>query len=62
MNDVSSTTPRRYALSFTTGALLAREAALIAPVYIEQRDWEQVRDLAVKATCCRQGPAARASV
>ena len=34
--------------SFTTGALLAREAALLAPVYLEQRDWEQVRDVAVK--------------
>ena len=40
--------PRRYALSFTTGALLAREAALLAPVYSEQRDWEQVRALAVQ--------------
>ena len=48
MNDVLAAAPRRYALSFTTGALLAREAALLAPVYIEQRDWEQVRDLAVK--------------
>ena len=48
MNDVLAAAPRRYALSFTTGALLAREAALLAPVYIDQRDWEQVRDLAVK--------------
>ncbi len=48
MNDAVAIVPRRYALSFTTGALLAREAALLAPVYIEQRDWEQVRDLAVK--------------
>jgi BrxA len=47
MNDVLAA-PRRYALSFTTGALLAREAALLAPVYIEQRDWEQVRARAVK--------------
>lgn len=38
----------RYALSFTTGALLAREGALLAPVYVEVRDWEKVRDLAVK--------------
>jgi hypothetical protein len=49
MNDALGTTPRRYALSFTTGALLAREAALLAPVYVERRDWEQVRDLAVKS-------------
>jgi Putative inner membrane protein (DUF1819) len=48
MNDVLPATPRRYALSFTTGALLAREAALLAPVYVEQREWEQVRALAVK--------------
>jgi len=48
MNDALGTVPRRYALSFTTGALLAREAALLAPVYVKQRDWEQVRDLAVK--------------
>jgi len=48
MNDALSTAPRRYALSFTTGALLARETALLAPVYIEQRDWGQVRALAVK--------------
>jgi len=48
MNDVPVPAPRRYALSFTTGALLAREAVLLAPVYGEQRDWEQVRDLAVK--------------
>jgi hypothetical protein len=37
----------RYALSFTTGALLAREGALLAPLYVEVRDWEQVRDRAV---------------
>jgi hypothetical protein len=37
----------RYALSFTTGALLAREAALLAPVYLEERDWEKTRDRAV---------------
>jgi hypothetical protein len=59
MNDVLAAAPRRYALSFTTGALLAREATLLAPVYIEQRDWEQVRDLAVKgklmwAAACRR--------
>jgi hypothetical protein len=37
----------RYALSFTTGALLAREGALLAPVYIDVRNWEKVRDRAV---------------
>ncbi len=48
MNDALATSPRRYALSFTTGALLAREGALLAPVYVEQRGWEQVRDEAVE--------------
>jgi hypothetical protein len=47
MNDAPATVARRYALSFTTGVLLAREAALLAPVYVACRDWEQVRDLAV---------------
>ena len=47
MNDAAPT-PRRYALSFTTGALLAREAGVLAPLYIERRDWEQVRDAAVE--------------
>lgn len=40
--------PQRYALSFTTGGLLEREAAVLAPVYIEHRDWVKVRDLAVE--------------
>ena len=48
MNDAFPAAPRRYALSFTTGALLVREAALLAPLYIDQHDWEQVRELAVK--------------
>jgi hypothetical protein len=48
MNDVLAAAPRRYALSFTTGALLAREAALLAPMYLNQRNWEQVRALAVQ--------------
>ena len=43
-------TPRtdRYALSFTSGALLASEAAVVAPVYLREHDWTatrmQVRD------------------
>lgn len=40
--------PRRYALSFTTGTLLTREAAQFAPVYLEARDWKRVRDQAVQ--------------
>ncbi|WP_029253809.1 DUF1819 family protein [Paraoerskovia marina] len=37
----------RYALSFTTGGLLEQEAAVLAPVHIEHRDWANVRDVAV---------------
>jgi len=48
MNDALAAAPLRYALSFTTGALLAREGALLAPVYMERRDWEQVRNQAVE--------------
>jgi hypothetical protein len=48
MVDAPAALPRRYSLSFTTGALLAREASLLAPVYIEERDWERVRDRAVE--------------
>jgi len=35
----------RYALSFTSGALLAREAAVAAPIYLQERDWSRVRRL-----------------
>lgn len=34
----------RYALSFTSGALMAREAAIATPLYLELRDWQVVRD------------------
>lgn len=47
MNSHSSAAPR-YALSFTAGALLEREAAALAPLYVEHRNWEKVRDLAVE--------------
>lgn len=33
----------RYALSFTSGALLMREAAIAAPLYFRERDWSKVR-------------------
>ena len=35
----------RYALSFTSGALLMREAAIVAPLYLRERDWSKVRAL-----------------
>ncbi|GCE75646.1 DUF1819 family protein [Cellulomonas biazotea] len=45
MNNVPTVT--RYALSFTTGALLAREVAILAPLHDAHGDWERVRDHAV---------------
>lgn len=43
MNDLSDQ-QRRYALSFTSGALLAREAVIAAPIYLAARDWGIVRE------------------
>lgn len=34
----------RYALSFTSGALLTREAVIAAPLFLEVRDWGLVRN------------------
>ncbi|MDQ0030887.1 DUF1819 family protein [Arthrobacter bambusae] len=45
---MGATAARPYALSFTTGALLTREASRLAPLYLEQRNWEQTRDRAVE--------------
>ncbi|MGO0605701.1 DUF1819 family protein [Brevibacterium linens] len=47
MSRNSNVTPR-YALSFTTGGLLGREAAILAPVYVEHGSWATVRKVAVK--------------
>lgn len=47
MNNILPSHSERYALSFTTGALLTREAMLLAPIYVGERDWERVRDRAV---------------
>lgn len=41
---VSSQAHDRYALSFTSGALLGREAVIAAPLYLDTRDWGVVRD------------------
>lgn len=38
----------RYALSFTSGGLLAREASLLAPVYFSERDWGAVRHSSIE--------------
>ena len=35
--------PTRYALSFTSGALLAGGAAVVAPIYLQERDWTITR-------------------
>lgn len=34
---------QRYALSFTSGALLTREALIAAPIYLRELDWASVR-------------------
>ena len=38
----------RYALSFTSGGLLTREALIAAPIYLRVRDWANVRALIEK--------------
>jgi hypothetical protein len=38
-------TTLRYQLSFTSGALLMREATIAAPLYLRERDWSKVRAL-----------------
>lgn len=38
----------RYALSFTSGGLLAREASLLTPVYFSERDWGTVRHSSIE--------------
>ena len=40
--------PERYALAFTSGGLLMREAALLASLYLAERDWGQVRKIAIE--------------
>ena len=40
----SSPAHDRYALSFTSGALLTREAVIAASLYVDFRDWNAVRD------------------
>ena len=48
MSSSNSIAAPHYALSFTTGGLLEHEAAFLAPVYVEHRDWVKVRDIAVE--------------
>lgn len=38
----------RYALSFTSGGLLVREATLLTPIYLEQQQWAKVRQISAE--------------
>lgn len=42
---VDTPTASRYALSFTSGALLMREALIAAPIYLRGHGWAKVRQL-----------------
>ena len=44
----STNTDGRYALSFTSGGLLAREADVVATVYLRERDWGSVRHVVME--------------
>lgn len=48
MIDSNSTTTTRYALSFGAGALLVRQGSLLAPIYLEEGDWERTRARSVE--------------
>jgi heme oxygenase len=48
MSEGRTASSGRYALSFTTGALLAREGSTLGTYYLARRDWEQVRNEAVE--------------
>jgi hypothetical protein len=37
------TATQRYALSFTSGSLLTREALIAVPIYLRERDWATTR-------------------
>lgn len=42
---MTDTPPKQpYALSFTSGSLLASEAAVVAPIYLSERNWTKTRD------------------
>jgi hypothetical protein len=43
--EVHMMTDTRYALSFTSGALLMREAIVATPIYLREHDWAKVRRL-----------------
>src|SRR5690554_3184855 len=45
---ISADAQGRYALSFTSGGLLVREADLLAAVYLRERDWGSVRQVVME--------------
>lgn len=45
---ISADAQDRYALSFTSGGLLVREADVVATVYLRERDWGTVRQVAIE--------------
>jgi hypothetical protein len=45
---ISTDAQRVYALSFTSGALLLREADVVASVYLRERDWGMVRQIVME--------------
>ena len=36
--------PKKYALSFTTGSLFIKESVIFAELYLKLADWQLVRD------------------
>lgn len=45
---ISTDAQGRYALSFTSGGLLVREADVVTSVYLRERDWGTVRQIAME--------------
>jgi hypothetical protein len=45
---ISTDAQGRYALSFTSGGLLVREADVVTSVYLRERDWGTVRQVAME--------------
>lgn len=46
--EASNEATSRYKLSFTSGGLLVREAEILAPLYLQNRDWPAVRNAALE--------------
>jgi hypothetical protein len=61
MNDAPAAATQRYALSFTTGALLAREAGVLASVTSSSVTGRRSETEQSRATSCRHAPTAQES-